>query len=157
MSVEITIRLSNDEINNIVKEAVMKEARDYAKRYVNFGASITQIAYETIEKEIIKAWNVSEDKMKEVLAEKVVELINDPATMRYEVFREGHYGSKPSPAYSYLQEILKGSKPMIENAVKNFINNYNYGSDLNQLIEERARKIFNEWVKEYRQEEENDE
>lgn len=134
---EMTINVSDYISEDRMKEICEEELRYAVRRHLNTEQDLkrymSNLSYEYIFDCLVNT--VDGMPTRKYLKQKVEEIIRDPSTLKYEVFREAKYGDKESPARKILNQVLSESKPIIEEEVKKRISEYDF-AELREDIED---------------------
>lgn len=125
---ELTINmgdyLSEDKIKDICEEELRYAVRRHLNNEQNMKRYMSNLSYEYIFDCLVNT--VDGLPTRDYLKQKVEEIIRDPSTLRYEVFRDSKYGDTESPARRILNQVLSETKPIIEEEVKKRIAEYDF-------------------------------
>lgn len=125
MNIDITEYLTHNEIKNIVEEAVRKNVNDLFRDSRELEISIANIAYRYINEKLEETYATQGIDYKQLLYDKIKKVVNEMSS--YVIFHEKDvcYPST-STGQIILEETVKNSRSLIEEKVKDIINNYDF-------------------------------
>lgn len=153
MNININIEdyLSKEEIKDECKMAIRHSIYDKYKKEAELDRLISNLSYEFIFTEISQCIN---EDVKTLIRNKVIELLNDGSSIRYELFRKADaWDRETSVGYKILEQAIKDSESLIREKVTTTINNYDFGNSweirdkimdcVTSIIDERLFRIEN--------------
>ena len=108
--------LTEDEIKEIVKEEVRSQVRCHNEQ--DFKRVLMNASYDWFKDLISETMG---DDFNEQIEVKIKEVLSEVTA--FHVIREGSFGESPSKAYKLIQEYVNKHKQILENRVKNSLEN----------------------------------
>ena len=140
MNIDINIEdyLSKEEIKDECKMAIRHSIYDKYKKEAELNRLISNLSYELLSKQISECINKDVETL---IRNKVIELLNDGSSIRYELFRKADaWDRETSVGYKILQQAIKDSENLIREKVTTVINNYDFGNS--QEIYDKIMECF---------------
>lgn len=133
LTINIDDYLGEDKIKDICEEELRYAVRRHLNTEQNMKRYMSNLSYEYIFDCLVNTVDGLPTRI--YLKQKVEEIIRDPSTLRYEVFRDSKYGDTESPARRILNQVLSETRPIIEEEVKKRIAEYDF-YELRENIED---------------------
>ena len=124
LTINVADYINEDRMREICEEEFRSAVAWMLRKEGDVQRVLSNISYEYVFDCLVPM--VDEVPVKEYLKQKVEEIIRDPNSLRYEVFRDSRYGDKESPARKILNEVLSETRPIIEEEVRKRIAEYDF-------------------------------
>ena len=140
MEINILNYIDDERMKEIAEQELRYALRNILQSKHNLEALLSNISYRNATRMVCDVFNLSKEEYEQSISERIAEILADVDSIRWKVFRRRDklLGYEDSPAVKYLDEVLKDSKPKIEAAVNQHIDNY----DFTELREEIGDTIY---------------
>lgn len=131
IEIDVDDYLNHEEIKEIVAEQLRAEVKNHFKNEENAQRLLSNLSYKIVFDEVDKFVPNSRN----LIVEKTIKVLQDK-DFGFSVFRSSDHWSKASLAYSIMEEAVKANKSLIEQKVKDTIENKDYSEDIWSKFEE---------------------
>ena len=147
LSINLQDYLDEGRIAEIVEEEFRNSLRGIFSVYNNVADFLSHISYDMVLRLAWEQFNMSSEEFHEAIKKRIVEILDNPDAIRFEVFRKKDIlNASDSPAVKYLNEVLLESKPKIEAAINAIIDKYPF----NELKDEIEDTIYDCIMRKFR-------
>lgn len=142
-NLEINVQdyLTDDELKEIIKSAAQDQIKYNIERRIKSEKDLTRILGNTVYDIVFDIINdICKNKMQQSLenyiSAKVNEILQDPSSIRFEMFYHSKYNEENGLAWTLMQQAIKDSEGLIKEKVKDCIDEYDFRAVKERVFDE---------------------